>query len=89
MERKGPRVTPAMLSFGWPGGPSSSPAGEAARRFALNLREAFGGRSVRSVARDAGVDEGTIRKILSGQSWADFHTIWSLESTLGVSLYSR
>ncbi|WP_210099044.1 helix-turn-helix domain-containing protein [Microbacterium phyllosphaerae] len=48
----------------------------------------FGDLSV-CLARDAGVDEGTIRKILSGQSWADFHTIWSLESTLDTSLYSR
>ncbi|KQZ23914.1 hypothetical protein ASD43_05770 [Microbacterium sp. Root553] len=78
-----------MLSSEWPDGPSSSPAGEAARRFALKLREAIGQRSVRSVARDAGVDEGTIRKILSGQSWADFHTIWSLEPTLDTPLYSR
>ncbi|GAA1230541.1 hypothetical protein GCM10009588_04140 [Microbacterium phyllosphaerae] len=89
MERKGPRATPAMHSSKWPDGPSADPAGEAARRFALRLREAIGERSVRSVARDAGLNEGTIRKILSGQSWADFHTIWTLESALGTELYTR
>ena len=83
------RATPAMLSSDWPEGASADPAGEAARRFALNLRVAVEGRSVRSVARSAGLDEGTIRKILLGESWPDLRTIWSLESALGVELYSR
>jgi len=78
-----------MLSSKWPDGPSADLAGEAARRFALRLRETIAERSIRSVAREAGLNEGTIRKILSGQSWADFHTIWTLESALGVELYAR
>ncbi|WP_372968413.1 multiprotein-bridging factor 1 family protein [Microbacterium sp.] len=83
------RATPAMLSSGWPEGASADPAGEAARRFALNLRTAIEGRSVRALARSAGLDEGTIRKILLGESWPDLRTIWNLESALNVELYSR
>lgn len=89
MGPKVPRATPGELSSKWPDEPSGNPAGEAARRFALNLKAAIGDRSVRSVVRDADINEGTIRKIVSGDSWADLHTIWSLESALGVELYTR
>lgn len=89
MEPKEPRATPAMLSPKWPDRSSTDPAGEAARRFAVNLRDAIGDRSVRAVARKAGIDEGTIRKILLGKTWADLHTIWSLESALEAELYTR
>ncbi len=78
-----------MLSSQWPDGPSTDPVGEAARRFALNLKSAIGERPVREVARDAGIDEGTVRKILLGESWPDLRTIWKLESSLDSQLYSR
>ncbi|WP_313354500.1 helix-turn-helix transcriptional regulator [Microbacterium sp.] len=89
MARKQARATPAMLSSGWPDQASTDPVGEAARRFVLNLKAAIGERSIREVARDAGIDEGTIRKILLGESWPDLRTIWKLESSLGLVLYSR
>lgn len=89
MARKEARATPAMLSVDWPDAQSIDPAGEAARRFAVNLKSAIGARSIRAVARDAGLDEGTIRKILLGESWPDLRTIWSLESALDSVLYSR
>ncbi|MBT2496198.1 helix-turn-helix domain-containing protein [Microbacterium sp. ISL-59] len=89
MARKEARANPAMLSPKWPDEPSADPSGEAARRFALNLRAAIGERSVRGVARDVGLDEGTIRKILLGESWPDLRTIWKLESALEAHLYTR
>ncbi|WP_410054862.1 helix-turn-helix domain-containing protein [Microbacterium sp. Mcb102] len=89
MARKEARETPAMLSSRWPDAPSTDPVGEAARRFALNLKAAIGERSVREVARAAGIDEGTIRKILLGESWPDLRTIWKLESSLDAELYAR
>lgn len=89
MARKEARATPAMLSQQWPSQPSSDPTGEAARRFALNLQAAIGEKSVRAVARDAGLDEGTIRKILLGESWPDLRTMWKLESALEAHLYTR
>lgn len=78
-----------MLSSEWPDQPSTDPVGEAARRFALNLKAAIGDRAVREVARGAGIDEGTIRKVLLGESWPDLRTIWKLESSLETQLYSR
>lgn len=89
MEPKERRASPATLSPKWPDQPSTNPAGEAARRFAVNLRAAIGDKPVRAVAREAGIDEGTIRKILVGQSWPDLRTIWGLESALGAELYTR
>lgn len=78
-----------MLSPHWPNEPSHDPAGEAARRFAQNLRAAIGERAVRAVGRDVGLDEGTIRRILLGESWPDLRTIWKLEAGLAVHLYTR
>lgn len=89
MARKEARATPAMLSSRWPSEPSADPTGEAARRFAVSLQAAIGEKSVRAVARDAGLDEGTIRKILLGESWPDLRTIWKLESALDIHLYTR
>ena len=66
MARKEARATPSMLAPGWPNQQSADPVGEAARRFALNLQAAIGDKSVRAVAREAGLDDGTIRKILLG-----------------------
>jgi len=89
MARKEARATPAMLSSQWPDAPSADSVGEVARRFALNLKAAIGEQSVRAVARTAGIDEGTIRKILLGESWPDLRTIWKLESSLETQLYFR
>jgi hypothetical protein len=60
------RETPAELTEAWPDTPSRDSSGETARKFALNLREAIRDRSVRSVADVAGINEGTIRNVLSG-----------------------
>lgn len=57
MAPKESRATPAMLTSKWPDQGSAEPVGEAARRFALNLQAAIGERSVRAVAREAGIDE--------------------------------
>jgi len=83
------RATPAELAGSWPDLPSADPAGEAARRFALNLQAAIRGRSVRSVAMEAGIDESTIRKVLAGAAWPDLRTISMLEAALGVELHRR
>lgn len=81
------RRSPAELSVSWPSEPSADPAAEAARQFALNLRDAIGDRSVRSVAAQADISEGTVRHVLAGSVWADLRTISQLEAALGVNLY--
>lgn len=87
MTERVPRKPPAALVDQWPDTPTIDPAAEAARRFVLNLRDALGDRSIRGVARDAGVNERTIRHILAGSVWPDLHTISNLETALGRALY--
>lgn len=84
---KTPRETPAELSPSWPDVPSLDPAGETARLLSVNLRRAMGKASIRSVADIAGLDEGTVRNVLSGARWADVRTVSRLEEALGVALF--
>lgn len=83
------RGNPAAGAEDWPRVPSADHPTETARLLALNLREALGGKSVRSVARESSVDEGTIRRVLAGTVWPDLRTISSLEHALDVALYPR
>lgn len=45
------------------------------------------GRSIRAVARDAGIAHPSITRLLHGQSVPDSVTITQLEATLGVDLW--
>lgn len=83
------RPSPASLTDSWPEAPSTDVAGENARLFAITLRLAIDGRSIRSIADAAGLDEGTIRKILSGSSWPDLRTITLLENALRQALWPQ
>lgn len=84
-----PHPTPKDLTSSWPDVPSEDPAGEAARRFVLSLRAAMGTTSIRKVAADAGLDEGSVRRVLSGYVWPHLRAIVMLEESLGVRLYTR
>jgi len=77
------RVTPNELCIDWPTTRSDDPA----RQFVLNLRSAIGGRAIREVARDTGVDRASIATVLNGLSWPDIVTLAKLEIGLGVSLW--
>lgn len=81
------RKRPNELTAEWPSAESADPSGESARLFALRLRDVIGERSLRSVARDAGVDHKTLSGILAGQTWADLETISKLEYSLGEMLW--
>ena len=83
------RESPFELTSSLPDAPSSDPAGETARQFVLNLRSALGERSVRAVAEQAGLDEATVRRVLSGAAWPDLRTVARLEDALGVRLYPK
>ncbi|WP_164743731.1 helix-turn-helix transcriptional regulator [Microbacterium oxydans] len=39
------------------------------------------------MARDAGLDERTIRHVMAGSVWPDLLTVSRLEHVLGVNLY--
>lgn len=41
------------------------------------------------MARDAEVDEKTVRKIVAGMSWPDLRTIARLEEATGRKLFPR
>ena len=43
--------------------------------------------SDRAVARDASLDERTIRHVMAGSVWPDLLTVSRLEHVLGVNLY--
>ncbi|WP_308798249.1 hypothetical protein [Agromyces silvae] len=85
-----PRPSPAALAPGWPTTPSKDAAGEAARQFAVRLREAVDAKadgSVRKVARVAGLSHATLLAILGGATWADLYTVAKLEVALGEALW--
>lgn len=81
--------TPKDLTSSWPDEPSQDRAGEAARQFVVNLRAAMGKSSIRGVAADAGIEEASLRRVLSGAAWAHFRAIVLLEESLGVRLYPK
>lgn len=73
----------------WPYGEAADHAGEVARTFALNLREAVGNRTLRTVAIECDVNHETVRAILEGRVWPDMRTIAHLEHGLRVSLWPQ
>lgn len=83
-----PHGTPAELTVSWPDRESDDPAGEAARRFVMNLRTAMGEKSIRSVAAGAGLEEASVRRVLAGAAWPHFRAIVMLEEFLGACLYT-
>ena len=85
--KKQKRLTPAAGAENWPEERAADHSTETARVLALNLRAALTGKSVRAVARESGIDEGTIRRVVTGSVWPDLRTISSLERALGVLLY--
>jgi transcriptional regulator with XRE-family HTH domain len=81
------RLLPRDLARDWPTARGDDPVGEVARRFALNLRDAIGDRSLRATAEATGVNHTTVLAVLEGRSWPDLATIAKLELGLGVSLW--
>jgi hypothetical protein len=82
------RAKPAALAPApWPDVPSVDPIGEVARRFAVNVRQAVGTRSIRSVADASGVTHTTLLSVLAGQVWPDLETIAKLERGLEAQLW--
>lgn len=83
------RPTPRELAVDWPRVASGDPIGEIARGFTLNLIEAIGDRSLRSVAEATGVGHASLSRIIEGQLWPDMWTVARLERGLGRALWPR
>lgn len=85
------KVHPTLkeLTNSWPNIESRDPPGKTARRFVVNLQAAMDGRSVRSVASDSGLDEGSVRRVLAGATWPHLRAIVLLEQSLGIRLYPQ
>jgi hypothetical protein len=81
------RSLPRERSDDWPVSPVADVSGEVARRYAVNLRTAMAGRSLRAVQEITGVDHSTIQSILQGKTWPDLDTMAKLENGLGVVLW--
>lgn len=79
----------ALAPSPWPDVPSDDPVGEVARKFAINVRDAVGNRSLRSVAEASGLTHVTLLNILGGKVWPDLSTIARLENGLGVQLWPK
>ncbi|MFJ4221761.1 hypothetical protein [Curtobacterium luteum] len=71
----------------WPDVPLEDPLAEIARRFVLRLLDVMDGRSVRSVAEQAGLHHSTLDAVLQGKVWPDLATIGRLELALSSTLY--
>jgi transcriptional regulator with XRE-family HTH domain len=67
--------------------PSVDASGEVARQFALNVRRAMNGCSLREAQVITGVHHTTIQAVLQGQTWPDLDTIARLERGFGVPLW--
>ena len=81
------RAKPRDLAPAWPDGPAETPIAEVARRFALNLREAIGDDSVRTVAYVAGLNHVTLIRIMDGTVWPDLETIAKIEFGFAKDLW--
>jgi hypothetical protein len=81
------RVPPREGLVDWPETASDDAVVESVRRFAVNLKDAIGDRSLREVARISGVDRTTIAVVLAGDAWPDVATLARLEVALERPLW--
>ncbi len=76
----------------WPAGPFTADApvyALVAAAIASNYRDHVGDRSLRSVAREAGIDATSLGRTLAGETVPDVHTLAVLEDALAAELWPR
>ena len=81
------RLAPAEHCEQWPDVACGDNAAEAVRRLVVNLNQALGEDSVRSLARLSGIDHSVIGRLRRGEVWPDAQTIARLEATLDADLW--
>jgi DNA-binding phage protein len=73
----------------WPNGPwrSDTPAyALVTAALVVRVRQEIGQRSIRDLARDAGIGHATLSRLLAGKVVPDIATVAALEDTLGADL---
>ncbi len=72
----------------WPTGSVDGPVPVGyVQRFCIRLAIAMGDRSIREVARAAGLSHTTLLAVMSGARWPDAITVAKLEDSLGQDLW--
>lgn len=64
-------------------------AADVVAAFVRELIPALGEESDEDVARHAGVSVSTVRNLLAGRTWPDFHTIFAMQEAYGVAPRGR
>lgn len=82
-----PSPSEHVLGGEWPDGSFDAYDAEVAAGFVRNLQVAIGSRSLREVARQAGIHHTTVMRILAGDVWPDLSSIARLELALGCPLW--
>ena len=73
------REPPASFTDNWPDSPCSDPAAEKVRLFALRLRTAMGGASLREAVAEVDLDYSILSDYLSGKTWPDSRAVALLD----------
>lgn len=81
------REPPASFTDNWPDSPCSDPAAEKVRLFALRLRTAMGGASLREAVAEVDLDYSILSDYLSGKTWPDSRAVALLEVGLDRALW--
>jgi lambda repressor-like predicted transcriptional regulator len=74
----------------WPQGPfarDAPPYALVTAAIVRGYRAAAGSSSLRSVAREAGIDATSLGRTLAGETVPDVHTVAVLEDALGIALW--
>lgn len=81
------RPAPSAVCAGWPGRQCDDPAVEKVRLLSIAVDRAMGGRSLRAVAGEVGVDFTVLSDLVAGRSWPDSRTVALLEVGLDRALW--
>lgn len=81
------REPPASFSSDWPDRPCSDPAAEKVRLFALRLRAAMDGASLRKTVAEVDLDYSILSDYLAGKTWPDSRAVALLEVGLDQALW--
>ena len=83
------REPPRTFSSSWPEIQCEDHIAEKARLLAINIKPITERDGIRTIARRTGVAHSILSRIISGDTWADTHTLARLEHNLNTALWPR